>query len=524
MTDIAAPAAGVRDLRRFWRTVQDPPSLLKRLEPAYYVFITLAIGGPFVYGTASQALADVATPHTAEVWGPALALVALLAAVRWGAVQGPVVFSVADVAQLLGAPLRRADLVLGRLVRGLLAGAAAAVVLAAIVLIGVAGNGRGIAVQRGGGFVVALALLGLLGIAGASLVQGSARWDRATRMATVPLCAVAAGLVVLGSSGTAGRHAELWSGPWGWALQPLAARAGAWPAAVALVAAAAAAAIAVALARRGRCSTERHLVRAQAREGAVAAVYSLNARYVRRSLSGAGPGRISPRGASRLPTPRSPGLAVVWRDAVALLNAPQRAVESLVLAAGGAAACLVAAEHPAALVGGSLVLYAAASRLLEPLRAETDKPSRARVLLRAPMGRVLTAHALVPGIVVLAGALLAVAGCAAAGELPADGAQVALLVVLAVVPIALCAALSSRRGGQVPPSVMAVTYGDTTGMSALILVAWIIAFPVLAAVLGAVPVSIMVAHDGAGLAQTVVALLGTSAALGWGLGLEQFAP
>jgi hypothetical protein len=61
-------------------------------------------------------------------------------------------------------------------------------------------------------------------------------------------------------------------------------------------------------------------------------------------------------------------------------------------------------------------------------------------------------------------------------------------------------------------------------MSALILVAWIIAFPVLAAVLGAVPVSIMVAHDGAGLAQTVVALLGTSAALGWGLGLEQFAP
>src|SRR5436190_4885672 len=33
----------VRDIRRFWHDVQAPPSLVKRLEPAYYVFITLAI-------------------------------------------------------------------------------------------------------------------------------------------------------------------------------------------------------------------------------------------------------------------------------------------------------------------------------------------------------------------------------------------------------------------------------------------------------------------------------------------------
>ncbi len=62
-----SPADGgrtrVRDIRRFWHVVQAPPSLLKRLEPAYYVFITLAIGGPFVYGTASAALSEVATPR-----------------------------------------------------------------------------------------------------------------------------------------------------------------------------------------------------------------------------------------------------------------------------------------------------------------------------------------------------------------------------------------------------------------------------------------------------------------------------
>ena len=68
----------VRDIRRFWHRVQAPPSLLKRLEPAYYVFITLAIGGPFVYGTASAALSEVATPRAVGIWGPSLALVALV--------------------------------------------------------------------------------------------------------------------------------------------------------------------------------------------------------------------------------------------------------------------------------------------------------------------------------------------------------------------------------------------------------------------------------------------------------------
>src|SRR4051794_2188037 len=78
----------VRDIRRFWHTVQAPPSLLKRLEPAYYVFITLAIGGPLVYGTVSAAVSGVATPRAGGIWGPSLALIALLAVTRWGAVQG----------------------------------------------------------------------------------------------------------------------------------------------------------------------------------------------------------------------------------------------------------------------------------------------------------------------------------------------------------------------------------------------------------------------------------------------------
>jgi hypothetical protein len=250
----------------------------------------------------------------------------------------------------------------------------------------------------------------------------------------------------------------------------------------------------------------------------------MNARYVRRSLSGAAAGPVAARAARRIPQPRSPRLSVAWRDAVAVLNAPGRLGAALLLATAGATVCLVNADRPAAVAGGALAIYAGASRLLEPLRAETDQPSRARVLLRAPMGRVLTQHAVVPGAVVFAGALAAVAGCAAVGVLPRDGGAIALLLVAATPAVTLCAALSSRRGGQLPASVMAVTYGDATGTTGLLIVAWIIAFPVLGVALGALPES-LVAHDGAaGLPQLLALLLGATAVLAASLGWERYAP
>jgi hypothetical protein len=181
----------------------------------------------------------------------------------------------------------------------------------------------------------------------------------------------------------------------------------------------------------------------------------------------------------------------------------------------------VNADHPAAVAGGALVVYLGASRLLEPLRAETDKPSRVRVLLRKPQGKVMAEHALVPGVVVLAGAVLAVAGCAIAGELPSHGATAALLAVVATPAITMCAALSGRRGGQLPQSVLAVTYGDTTGMSSLILVAWVVAFPVLAIAVDAVPVSLAAEH-GTQVLFACLALVGSvSAVLAIALGWER---
>jgi hypothetical protein len=260
-------------------------------------------------------------------------------------------------------------------------------------------------------------------------------------------------------------------------------------------------------------------VRAEARDGAKAAVYSMNARFVQRSLTNVSAGPAAARRASRIPLPRSPRLAIAWRDAVAALNAPQRLGQAFALATAGTAVCLVNAARPAAVAGGAFATYAGATRLLEPLRAETDKPSRVRVLLRAPMGRVLVQHAVIPCLVVLAGALLAVLGCAVAGELPAHAGPIAFLALLATVSVTLCAALNGRRGGQVPSSLMAVTYGDTTGMSGLVLVLWLVAFPAVAIALTAIPVSLVAHHGSDDVAQMGAVLLAAPlvlvASLGW---------
>src|SRR3954471_15214182 len=116
------------------------------------VAISVAILGGLAYGTASSALAEVVTPEAMARFGPPVALLALLVTAQWGAYQGPVVYSVPDVAHLLGAPLPRQGLAWRRLARGLAAGAAAGAVVAAVLLVGLGGEGRGVETARAAGF------------------------------------------------------------------------------------------------------------------------------------------------------------------------------------------------------------------------------------------------------------------------------------------------------------------------------------------------------------------------------------
>ena len=77
-------------------------------------------------------------------------------------------------------------------------------------------------------------------------------------------------------------------------------------------------------------------------------------------------------------------------------------------------------------------------------------------------------------------------GVAVAGALPARGGAIAVAAIAVVPAIVLCAALSSRRGGRVPVSVLAMgTTGDPSGGG--IVIAWLLAWPAAAVVLGALP-------------------------------------
>jgi hypothetical protein len=481
----AAAQPQVAAVRAWWRVRRPGPPLGKRLDAAYMVAITTGILGAMLYGTASSALGSVVTPDTVPEWGPAVALVALGAVARWGTWQGPVVFAAPDVPFLLEAPLGRRALAARPLARGLCAGAGAAAVVAGVALVGLAADGRGVDAARAAGLVAGVAALGVLGVAGAARVQCSARWSRAIGVALPASIVAGAALVAVARTGDTGRLIARWSGPWGWALAPVSASAAASLAALALLAATTAAAVVAAARGFGPCPTERHAVRAEARSGAVASAWGLDARTVRLSLRrAAGPARARSR--RHLRAPRAPALAVPWRDASSALRAPQRILGGLALAAAAAAVAIAAADRPAAAAVAALGAYVAAGVLLEPLRLEIDRPSAARVFLRRPFGRILLGHVAVPVAVLCAGAAVAALGLAVAGALPARGGALAVVAIALMPAIVLCAAMSSRRGGRLPVSVLAAgTAGDPTGGG--VVVAWLLAWPAGAVVLGALP-------------------------------------
>ncbi len=358
----------------------------------------------------------------------------------------------------------------------------------AVTLVGLGGRGRGVAPFEVVGLGVGLALAGVLAVALAGHVQCSARASGVAAVALPLSVVVGAGLVVVARSGA--QTAVLWSGPWGWALQPV---AGSTAAAVgALVALALVTGLAVLGAARGfgSCPTERHVVRAEAHSGARASAWSWDARTARLALARVGgPGRA--RAGRRLRPPRRATLAIAWRDACSSLRAPARTLGAVVLAVAAGALAVAAAPHAAAEPIAALGLYVAASIVLEPLRLEVDHPSTSQILLRRPFGRVLLAHLAVPIAIVAFAVALAGTGVAAVGDLPEHGGALALLAVLVVPTVVACAAMSARHGGRVPISVLAAApAGDPTGGGATV-IAWLVRWPAAAAVLGALPLVIV---------------------------------
>jgi len=505
---LTTPRERLRDVRRWRRATVQGASLAQRADRVYTVLIVVAIFGGLLYGTAQSALAQVLTAAGVATWGPAVLLVGLTVAARWGAYQGPVVYPVADIGHLLGAPLSRRALATRPLARSLAAGAVTGALLGGLAVVGLAGRGRGIGGAREAGFVVALALLSVVAVAAASAVQSSARVERALgRLAWLALVVAAvAGVVGRRDPGIA--RLERWSGPWGWATAPVTAAA--WPLAVALLALAAVLAVAGAVLWCGRCPTERHVRRAEARAGAAASLAAFDARSMRRALDDVG--ARGPRRGRRtlLRPPRRPKLLLAWRGATALQRTPARAAEAVVLGAAGGALLLAAADRPTAALLGGLLLYVAATRLLEPLRQEVDAPARTQVLLRARWGQVLLEHTFLPAALIGVTVLAGVAVAAATQTVLPNGAALALIAVLGAPAATLAAALSARRGGRLPSSVLSVASG-IDGVGGFVVVGWLVTWPLVGALAAAGPVALAA---GAGGAATLWAVaLGAAAVL-----------
>ncbi|MFD0266120.1 hypothetical protein ACFVGY_05910 [Streptomyces sp. NPDC127106] len=453
---------------------------------------------------------------------PSVLLSVVLLMARAAVWRGPVLVDRPSAAWLLPTPALRGPVLLPRLAAS--AGSAAAVALV------LGGAGGFLLYGPGTRAWPAVAAAGAwAGVAAAVLGTAAGVWierhDRFVRRAGTVLFRMVWMLVaaVAAAAGAAAAHGGapawagplfLWSGPWGWAAQPLVAATGGaapwWGLGLTLSAVSAAGAAWAAVRQAPDIPIGALRRRATVASAVATSLVMLDLRQARAELPPLKEARSRP--AVRLPVPRHRFLLMPWRDATALLRAPGRLGWAAVWAAT-AVACAVAAprtgEDGQELLSFAALAaeYLAAAQLTEPARLESDDVRRSAGLPWSARGLALW-HAVVPGL------LLAVAVAAGAGVCAVAGAASPGLAVLsAAVPSFVAAALVSSYRGVVPPHVLAGTQtpmGSTAPVQTLVwylrgpLAALIVTTPVLVAVTRGAPYApshalVQVAAGAAGL-------------------------
>lgn len=307
----------------------------------------------------------------------------------------------------------------------------------------------------------------------------------------------------------------LWSGPWGWAAQPLVAAAGhrtpGWIPGTVLSAAFTLAALLTARRATPDIPAEALRDRATVASRVAASVYSLDLRQARSAARGTRGRRARPL--LRLPVPRSRWLIVPWRDATGLLRAPGRllwaALWSTAALALGTAVPHARPDWQVPLCAAALVVeYLAAAQLTEPARIDSDDTRRSANLPYAFRALALW-HACVPCVLLL-------------GWLGAGGAVAGLTgrwtpgtaVLLAAVPAVVGAALVSSCRGAVPGHLLIGTDTPMGNTAVLQTGLWYARGPLAAIVLSAPVLVVVQRHHQLG-AGHVVWLLAVGAAGMW---------
>jgi Family of unknown function (DUF6297) len=430
-------------------------------------------------------------------------MLVLLAGLRFGTWQGPVGFSTADVGFLLTAPIAIAALVRPKLDLALWLGAAAGALLAGIALLVMSGGPAGVGAIRALGAVLAFAAFAVLAVAASWLVESSRRAAAAIRRAS-PAVLIAAAALLAVSATAVGRAIGTWSGPWGWAVAPLAGSSG-WPVAAAALLVTATAATALARHRAGAADAEAFLARAQTRSGLTASAFTLDYRTAALTYRSALPARAIR--IAQIPRPRRPRRVVLWRDALALTREPSRLGWAALLAGAGVVEALTHPGRPLPAGVAALALYFAASLLCEPLRIDVDAPDTGALLLSWPFARLLLAHCALPILVLGAIGAAAIAGTVLAG---AAGAGALLLIPTVLAPVlataVLSAALATRRGGRVDENLLGrlLTLDASNPGLAAVAVLWLIPW-LLAAVAVIAGALLIVGHAAAGHGSVIAA-------------------
>ncbi|MFI0977770.1 DUF6297 family protein [Streptomyces sp. NPDC021093] len=243
----------------------------------------------------------------------------------------------------------------------------------------------------------------------------------------------------------------LWSGPWGWAGQPLLWALGTMgpPAAAGTALALCTPVLGLLLAVRELPDIPQSALRLRATVAARvgASVAMLDFRQARSGVPVLKEQRTTPL--LRLPVPRQHNLLVPWRDLTCLLRQPRRiswalAWTALAFLAAAAAPSLAASPRQFATAMSLLALYLGAAQLTEPARLESDDIQRSTGLPWS-FRRLALLHSVVPLVLLLTATSVGMAVCVVSGA-PARAAA----PLLAAVPALVAAALVSSYRGVMP--------------------------------------------------------------------------
>ena len=470
------------------------------------------LSGGQQHATDATQLANAAPPALV-----ALVLLGMLAVARDALWRGPVTLPVPAASWLLPLPIDRGRLLRPRLRTQLLLGVGVGAIFGAAIAVTLVTGG--LAAGRFwpllGAAAGSFAAVGLLSIGLGALIERYRTADRLVRVLSPIVVLVALALAVQSGLGWYGHpldalvRAETWSGPWGWATQPLLAvtagdtgtRTGSavpgiapahpsrtagtlavsgWPVALLLLVAVALAVAVVAMLIAPGVPARTVRRRARSVAGFAVGLATMNPRAAALEVREA---RGRPVRALRLPRPHRAELIVAWRDATALLRAPSRLAWSVLLTAVGfllLALSLGAGNlylSLALLAAGLVAGYLAAAQLTEPARLDADDPRRAGGLPYS-FDALATRHVVVP--LVIAG-VLAELGAVVAVLL--TGSLVALLVPVVSVPALVAAALVSAYRGPVPAAAMTGADTPLGNIGMVTIVGWYLAGPLVAIVL-----------------------------------------